>query len=167
MKKYCLVLLSGVTLFGCHEGPKEKIMKAANKERRTVSGPKMTFHDTGSKIDVSAALNFVNGYVDNMDKLDSINEIGAWVAASPYVTATYKEIIKSEINEINNDSETILDDDIIFDTQDYPEEGFELESIDEKTGLIVLRGKKWKDFKLNVKLAEENGQWLVDESGNF
>lgn len=171
MKKSYLTLLIGITIASCHESPKEKVTVAAGNVSRTiVSEEKITVpgkFNAGKAFDASAALNFANDYVDNIYKLNSINEIEEWVAASPYVTAHYKETIKQDINEINHDPETILDADIIFDAQDYPDEGFELESADEKTSHAVLRGKRWKDFKFNVKLAKENGKWLVDDSGNL
>jgi hypothetical protein len=58
-----------------------------------------------------------------------------------------------------------LDFDPILDAQDYPDKGFELESLDEKTNYLTVRGKDWADFKLTIKIIEENGNWLVDGCG--
>jgi len=55
--------------------------------------------------------------------------------------------------------------DPIFDAQDYPSKGFELESIDETTNYLTMKGKDWSEFKLTMKVVEENGKWLVDGCG--
>lgn len=171
MKKFSILLLSGITLIGCHESKKDKVIQIPAAVNRIIM-PKIKI--TIPKIPIMAdadyaspAISFVNGYIYNRDELRSLDEIGEWVAASPYVTDKFKMAIKSEIVDINNEPETNLDADIIFDTQDYPDEGLELESFDQKTGHVVLRGERWKDFKLNIKLVEKNGKWLVDDCGDF
>ena len=58
-----------------------------------------------------------------------------------------------------------LDFDLIFDAQDYPDEGFELESFDNKTNYVVVKGKNWTDFRLTIKMVLENNKWLVDGCG--
>nr|MBP6315517.1 hypothetical protein [Chitinophagaceae bacterium] len=68
-------------------------------------------------------------------------------------------------NAYKQDPELGLGFDPIFDAQDYPEKGFELVSFDEKTNFIVVKGKDWADFKLTLKMVEENEQWLVEGCG--
>lgn len=170
MKKLNILLLSGITLIGCHESKKNMLVQnPATIDSIIVPKRKITIPKTAivTDADASLAVSFVNGYIDNRDELRSLDEIGAWVAASPYVTDNFKMAIKSEIIDINNEPETNLDADIIFNAQDYPDEGLELESFDKKKGQVVLRGKRWKDFKLKIKLVEENGKWLVDDCGDF
>ena len=58
-----------------------------------------------------------------------------------------------------------LDVDPIFDAQDYPDKGFDLESFDRKTNFVVVKGKDWADFKLTLKMVLENENWLVDGCG--
>ncbi|MBK6833593.1 MAG: hypothetical protein IPG89_04680 [Bacteroidetes bacterium] len=55
--------------------------------------------------------------------------------------------------------------DPIVDAQDYPSKGFELESIDEQTNFLIVKGKDMPEFKLTIKVVEENGNWLVDGCG--
>lgn len=63
------------------------------------------------------------------------------------------------------DPEIGLDADPIFDAQDYPDKGFELETFDSKTNYLVVKGKNWTDFKLRIKMVLENDRWLVDGCG--
>ena len=55
--------------------------------------------------------------------------------------------------------------DPIFDAQDYPDQGFELDSFDSETNFIVVKGKNMSDFKLTIKMVNENENWLVDGCG--
>jgi len=63
------------------------------------------------------------------------------------------------------DPELGLDEDPIFDAQNYPDKGFELAAFDSKTNYVVVKGKNWPDFKLTLKMVAENNTWLVDGCG--
>lgn len=50
--------------------------------------------------------------------------------------------------------------------QDPPQQGYEMESYNSNTGIVVLRGKgDWKHYKIRLKLIEVNGIWLIDAIG--
>ncbi|MDV6167556.1 DUF3828 domain-containing protein [Flavobacterium sp. DG1-102-2] len=122
--------------------------------------------DSPGELYATTALNFINGYVEDCNKEKNSKGVVEWVAASPLATNRLKRELKTMVDEaFKEDPELGLDADPIFDAQDYPEEGFELESLDEKTGYVVVRGKKWKEFTLTLKLVNENGKWLVDGCG--
>lgn len=117
---------------------------------------------------VDVALAFINGYVENCNKLKESVAVVEWVSANPLATARFKAQVKKQVEEaFRQDPELGLDADPLFDAQDYPDKGFELETYDSKTNYIVLKGKNWPEFKLSLKLVSENGQWLVDGCGNI
>jgi hypothetical protein len=121
--------------------------------------------ETRAAFDVSAALSFINGYVADKGKLQGLGDIENWITESPYATADYKAAIGKEIKGIIERSEAMPKADIVFGTAHYPKEGFEVESTDEKSGYVVLKGKNGKDYKLTMMLAHVNGKWLVDGCG--
>ena len=115
---------------------------------------------------VETALQFINGYVDNANKMKDAVEVVAWATANTYASASFKKEVKRIVDEANHlDPEMGLGFDPIFDAQDNPEKAFEFEAIDEKTNYITLKGKDMGDFKLTVKVIEQNGKFLVEGCG--
>ena len=45
------------------------------------------------------------------------------------------------------------------------EEGFLLETFDSKTNYLIVKGKKWLDFKLTIKVVLNKNKWLIDGCG--
>ncbi len=89
-----------------------------------------------------------------------------WVNSNGLVTERFKSKLRKITNEAyQNDPESGLDSDPIVDAQDYPENGFELEILDRETNYLTVRGRNWLQFKLTMKVVNENGNWLVDGSG--
>lgn len=114
--------------------------------------------------DASVALKFINDYVGFLDKKPE-DDILKWIAANTDVTDGFKIRHKQIINEAREeDPELVLGFDPVLDAQDNPEE-FELESVNEKTGLLVVKGKDWEDFKLAMKIKNVEGKWKVDGCG--
>ncbi len=112
------------------------------------------------------ALTFINLYVDNCNKLKESLGILEWVNSNEMTTNQFKTKVKSIIDQAyKKDPEIGLGFDPIFDAQDYPDKGFELEIFDSKTNFIVVKGKNWADFKLTIKLVMEDNKWLIDGCG--
>ena len=88
------------------------------------------------------------------------------MAANPDVTERYITEVRQEINDINNEPETILDSDIILDSQDY-DDAYIVARTDASKGYVYLEGEKHKEFKVIVKLVQQNGKWLVDDCGDL
>lgn len=115
---------------------------------------------------VEAALVFINDYVDNSNKLNKAVGTIEWVNSSSLTTKAFKIELKKIIDDAyKQDPELGLGADPIVDAQDYPNKGFELESIDEQTNFLIVKGKDMPEFKLTIKVVEENGNWLVDGCG--
>lgn len=139
--------------------------------QRSNTEPTKEVSSTESKIDknqmpVDIALTFINSYVDNCNKMKESIGIIKWVNSNHLTTHRFKTEVKKMIEEAYKiEPEVGLDADPIFDAQDYPDKGFELESFDSNTNFIVVRGKNWQDFKLTIKMVFENDKWLVDGCG--
>lgn len=113
-----------------------------------------------------AALTFINAYVENCNKLKESTDILLWVNSCPMVTKEFKLELKKLLDDAHQkDSVMGLDADPIFAAQDYPDQGFVLDSADSNKSYLTLRGKNWSEFKLTMKLKNEEGKWLVDGCG--
>jgi hypothetical protein len=112
------------------------------------------------------ALAFINGYVSNVNKMKQAVGIIDWVNSNKLTTSEFKLELKRIIDEAyKNDPELGIEADPIFDAQDNPYEGFVLESFDDKSNYLIVKGVDWPDFKLTMKIKNVNGVWLVDGCG--
>lgn len=111
------------------------------------------------------ALLFINNYVENCNKMNQSVSILEWIESKTLTTSRFREELKRIIKESEKeDPEMGLGFDPIFDAQDYPEEGFELDLIGEGDFLTV-RGKEWTEFKVVMKLVKEQEEWKIDGCG--
>lgn len=115
------------------------------------------------KLDSTASIKFANEYVELNNKMVGLSEISSWIENNNLITDNFKKSYKAIIDNVSE--EEPLEADPIFDAQDYPDKGFEIESYDKNTGYIILKGIDWSDFKINLKLTNSNDQTLVDGCG--
>lgn len=157
-----------VIIVGCKEVKKEE-QETVGKDSTSVSVHKITNEAVSSsataKIDADVALKFVNGYVAEQVNFKDLDDTASWIEGNPYATEKYKEAVHQDIDDINNDPETILDSDIILGAQDY-DDSYVVAGIDESKGYVHLEGAKHKEFRVTVKLVQQNGKWLVDDCGH-
>lgn len=156
MKSKYYILSAVFLLFSCQKEVKSIKEKTVGIEQQAPG----TATDLSAP-DVDAALNFINGYIDNANKMDEAASVVEWVAANPFATESYKTALKKEVEEAE-----MLDADPIFDAQDYDDAGMEAASVD-KDGYVLLQGVKWKEFKVIVKLVKQEDKWLVDGCGSI
>ncbi|MES2589987.1 MAG: hypothetical protein V4622_13495 [Bacteroidota bacterium] len=158
MLKHTLIILTFLIVFiSCGEG-KNPTNKINSKTRH--------IEVSNTEFEIECALTFINTYVDNSNKMNKSIEISDWVNSNSLTTKNFKTELKKIIDDAyEEDPELGLDFDPIFDAQDYPSEGFELESLDKKTNYLTVRGKDWPEFKLTMKVINENGNCLVDGCG--
>lgn len=117
-------------------------------------------------LSIDVALKFINSYVDNCNKMKESIGVVEWVNFNSLTTSSFKTELKRIIDEAYKiEPEIGLDADPIFDAQDYPDKGFELNKFDSKTNYIVVNGKNWVEFKLTIKTVLENNIWLIDGCG--
>ena len=85
-----------------------------------------------------------------------------FVKSSKLTSNNFKTELQKIVDEAEKeDPEMGLGFDPIVDGQDYPEEGFELKHFDSETNIIVVKGKKWSDFEVTMKVILDNRKWLV------
>lgn len=117
-------------------------------------------------VQVNTALNFINSYIVDCNKMKKSVGYLNFVKSSSLTSNSFKTELQRIVTEAENeDPEMKLDFDPIVDGQDYPDEGFELKHFDSKTNIIVVKGKKWSDFEVTIKVILDNRKWLVDGCG--
>lgn len=115
---------------------------------------------------VNAALDFINAYVQNANKMNEAKGTVEWINASDLVTQHFKNELSALMRDASSkDPELGPGADPLFNAQDYPDKGFELEAFDPRTNYLTVKGKDWKAFTLTIKAVKEKGKWLVDGCG--
>lgn len=109
---------------------------------------------------------FVNGYLKNIMKMNEGLGIIEWVNSNNLSTINFKSSLTQIINQAyERDPEYGLGFDPILDGNDFPENGFQLEKIKPNSNLLIFSGIDWKNYKVIVKVKNENNKWLVDGCG--
>lgn len=112
------------------------------------------------------AQHFLNQYIENMFHFESYADIVDWIESNDYVTADFKNEYTHLVNKAyEKDPQMGLVFDPIIDAQDFPSEGFEVESYDSITKLVVLKWKNWEEFKVHAKIKQINEVWKFDGCG--
>jgi hypothetical protein len=133
---------------------------SSRKVKRTIR--KIEFEIKTEKV----GLKFINNYVEYCNKEYPKIGIIEWTFKQKNVTEKFKYELKKIIQESEKlDPELGLGFDPIFNAQDYPDEGFELEKIESNNLYIIVKGKNWNSFKSKMKMKFENGNWLVNGVG--
>jgi len=109
------------------------------------------------------AKQFINAYADFSNDRSAEISLLDWVKNQETVSIDFKaglEEIITEAEKLNPDLG--LEFDPIFEAQDFPD-SFEIETY--KGDYVTLKGLKFPDFKLVLKVVEEQNRWVVDGSG--
>ncbi|UKN00213.1 hypothetical protein K6119_10760 [Paracrocinitomix mangrovi] len=110
---------------------------------------------------------FINEYKNFVDTNTSVNRKIEWLKNSNFVSDNFLNHLQQMTDSANQIDPFIgLDYDPIFVAQDYPDEGFNLKSTDPKTNSMIVQGIDWVDFKIRIRLIENNGEWMVDGAGD-
>ena len=142
MKKLMMLFL-GVALFSCETSVE------------TTSGQ--------AGLDPQVAEDVLNQYVWACNDSKEPEE---WVENQTLLTDDFKRDYKKMMEEAwKNDPELGLGFDPIFNAQDYSEKGYELSSFDSKTGLVVLQGVDYPDYKVKLLVKLVGNKCLVDGAG--
>lgn len=129
--------------------------------------PAFCYADCSSESE--AANRFMNDYKNYMDNVmanKTAESTEQWLKRNANVSENFTNSYKKLVAEANkNDPELGLDFDPILDAQDYPDQGFEILSCDEKTKLVTLKGKNVEGFDVVVKVKSVKDKWLIDGAG--
>jgi hypothetical protein len=106
---------------------------------------------------IKIALTFINAYVENCNKLNESIDIIDWVNSNDLTTNNFRTELKTILNDES------VNADPIFEAQDYPDKGFDIDSI--QGDYLTVKGKNWPEFKVTIKLILDNDKWLIDGCG--
>ncbi len=135
-----------------------------NKNVANKSSDEPTIITSENPIDIG--LNFINAYVENCNKMKESVEVVEWVNSNKLTTHHFRtELVRIMKEAYKVEPEIGLGADPIFDAQDYPDQGFELDHFDSTTNYLVVKGKDWPTFKLTIRMVYEKTNWLVDGCG--
>lgn len=108
------------------------------------------------------ALDFLNSYIENNHTLETIE----FVKASPLATENLKTELENIVIRAWEENPKIgLQFDPLFDAQDYPHKGVALVDFNPNTGYVTVKGIEWDDFRVVLRVVNEDGHILVDGCG--
>lgn len=109
------------------------------------------------------ARQFINAYADYSNDRSAETGILDWVNAQDNVSEDFKAELERIITEAERQNPDLgLEFDPIFEAQDFPD-SFEIASYE--GDFVTVMGREFPNFKLTMKVVEENKRWLVDGSG--
>ncbi len=127
-----------------------------------------TINVNKQKADFTIATTFINDYVRFLHKHFEGNADTTqlnWIMQHPLLTKKFKKEYKTLFDAIKADPEMGLDFDPIVDAQDFPDNGYEIASIDSTNNYFVMKAKEHGGFNITMKLAKEDNRWMVDGCG--
>ncbi|MEO8774172.1 MAG: hypothetical protein ABI263_01595 [Gelidibacter sp.] len=162
--KYILILFFSISLSACQsENKKPSEVEVSDLELPNTDLYEPLESEASSEDEnYQAALDFINSYIESIDQL----EILEFARNSSLAT----EKLKAELENIvilawEENPRIGLLADPLFDAQDYPPKGFELHAFNSKTGYVIVKGIEWEDFKVAMRVVNEDGHILVDGCG--
>lgn len=163
-----LLFLGSLGLAAC-EQPARTPAAAAQVPPSTVIVPSEAPEPPATQLPgrAATALAFINGYVRAVNRGGNpLDSLAATPGLRDLSTGRFQQQLRQIVREARRpDGETSLDADPVLDAQDLPDAGFELAEADADSVYLTVRGVDWPDFRLTMKLAQENGRWLVDGCG--
>lgn len=162
--KHIILILTILLIFSCNKNAEKENDK--NKNPKTEINSQLSKEKITDNSPVDTALKFINSYITDCNKLKESVGYSNFVKSSKLTSNSFKTELQKIVDEAEKENpEMGLDFDPIVDGQDYPEEGFELKYFDPKTNYVIVKGKKWADFEVTMKLVLDNEKWLVDGCG--
>ena len=162
--KYIFILVFYISLCACQSDKK----KSSELEASDLELPNTDLYEpleseaSSVEDNYQAALDFINSYIESIDQL----EILEFARNSSLATEKLKtELEKIVILAWEENPRIGLLADPLLDAQDYPPKGFELHEFNSKTGVVIVKGVEWEDFKVALRVVNEEGHILVDGCG--
>lgn len=165
MKNIILILLTAFSV-GCNDHKEEQADTSNSIEVAEVITDAIENGNKEVDLNPQIAIDFMNAYIENCNKMKDALGIVDWTYASPLTTQHLKIELENIVNTAwEQDPEIGLGFDPFFDAQDYPDEGVELFDFNQETGYITVKGINWESFRLTLKVVRQYGQTLVDGCG--
>lgn len=164
--KYILPVVLSLLLLSC-ESKKENSTEIATPKADTATITIAKEHvEMAAKLDPQVAVDFLNSYIKSCNSGDENNGIVEFTQSSPLATDQFKSNLKKLVRDAFAEDPVMgLGFDPLFDAQDYPDKGVELLDFNSETGYLTVKGIKWEDFKVTMKVVEQDGQTMVDGCG--
>lgn len=160
--KYILALVFTLSLLACQSEKRNLSEGVAIELPNTDLYEPLESEATSDDENYQAALDFINSYVESIDKV----EILEFVKNSPLASEKLKSELENMVILAWEENPRIgLLANPLFDAQDYPPNGFELHEFNAPTGYVIVKGIDWNDFKVALQLVKEDGHILVDGCG--
>lgn len=169
--KYTFILVFLISLLGCQSDKKKSSETDTLPTEISVSDSELTNTDLYEPLEsesssadenYQAGLDFINLYIESIGQL----EILEYVKNSPLATEKLKSELENMLMAAWEENPKIgFLSDPLFDAQDYPPLGFELDEFDSKTGYLVAKGIDWEGFKVVLRVVSDDGHILVDGCG--
>lgn len=160
--KYLCILVFLISLLACQSDKKNANKASGLDLPNTDLYEPLENEASSANENYQAALDFLNAYIENIDNLQVLE----FVESSPLATESFKtELENIVIRAWEENPEIGLGFDPLFDAQDYPSEGVELYEFHPETGYVIVKGVEWDDFRVAMKVVNENGHILVDGCG--
>ena len=175
--KQIILILTILSIVSCNKNAENEnseidTLKDEDKKPKTEINNQLSedkenrIEKTSDNVQVNTALNFINSYIVDCNKMKKSVGYLNFVKSSTLTSNSFKTELQKIVDEAEKeDPEMGLDFDPIVNGQDYPDEGFELKYFDSKTNIIVVNGKKWTDFEVTMKVILDNRKWLVNGCG--
>ncbi len=167
--KHIILIIIISALFACNSSPQTTSNSVETSELVDTTSTELEQPEpieSQTEPNPEIAVNFINSYVENANKMREAVEIREWVNSSELVTDNFKTDLVNMINgAFEREPGYGLGFDPILDAQDYPEEGFLLSNYDSTLNIATVTGKQWISFVLNIKLTNQNDRTLVDGCG--
>ena len=161
--KHILVFTIAILLFSCQE----KTEKTSEIPINTLDpGMSENLSEESSSIDLDpkVGVDFINSYI----KSSIAGEIGIleFTESNPNASENLKRKLEKMLNTAwEDDPEIGLGFDPFFDAQDFPMR-VEMANYDAKSGYLQLKGiEDWDEYRLTLKLINQNGKTMVDGCG--
>lgn len=162
MKNFILLSIS-LFIMSCDTS---RPMPSKNLGQNEVSERRQTKVEPQAKIDPQVAVAFLNDYLKSSAQFDHKFAIITWSNDNPLTTLEFKSSLEHLVRTAFEENPQMgLGADPIFDAQDFPSEGFKLNSYNESNGYVLAQGRDWEEFEVMVKLVLRNGKTLVDGCG--
>lgn len=177
MNNRSIAKVAGIFIVGCLVACQSNSVKP--QQENTVQ-KKIAVEDSSKDIEaaiqdsskgVEVALLFINDYVKRCNRIGEKVGTDEWLESNSFISKNFlyawQTILNNSYKEDAYKEDHAYSDPILnVYVHDYPNEGFELESFNPLTAYCIVRGKKWKEFRLVIKIINENGKWLVDGCGS-
>lgn len=155
-----LVLIFG--FFNCESNKKVKTNEVETQIRDNDLYEPTATESASIEENYQVGVDFLNNYIESMENLEILEFVKNSELASEDLKNALEDLV---IKSWEENPKIGLLFNPLFDAQDYPSEGVEKYSFDPAKGIVVVQGINWKDFKVAMRIIEEDGHLLVDGCG--